>query len=149
IPWILESALNIPVLEMKYVVLGYIINLLVLSLSVVGCFCVIAAAQNVQDIILNSVALFFMVELDDNMSQVIAYTIMQFWFAQDQLKSKEQRYFDAHNILCTKKEYCNEAKRQHLFIHQIKCVTCVFEWIFTLTTVANMFIGPLLIFLCK
>ncbi len=60
-PLMMQEVLESDLVDSFWLVAGYVINLLVLCLSIQGTIVLIVASQSLDDLILNAVALFFVV----------------------------------------------------------------------------------------
>merc|ERR1719474_1937610 len=71
--WKMKYAQNVPFLNYVWLRIGFSINVIASTLAVYGAFLVVYFSTDSLDMILNSVALFFVVELDDLLVKVSDY----------------------------------------------------------------------------
>merc|ERR1719242_1453811 len=155
----MKDASDLPFVNSTWLKIGLYVNILASIFAVYGAFIVVFFSENALDMVLNSVALFFVVELDDLLVKTSDYAMIESYImdfhhiAKDKNESIRTPLFLksdklVHCKVCYKK--CGMGCR-----HCFRGVSCCFGWLYGVpyhilqwVTIALCFILPFFIFTC-
>eukprot|EP01084_Bolivina_argentea_P148243 259211_1 len=83
-----------PFINMKWIYLGFYVNFFSLFIAIYGSYFVIYISESTFDIVLNSVAIFFVVEIDDLMIDGYDYKRVEKWFDDHYTEEYKNEYHD-------------------------------------------------------
>eukprot|EP01084_Bolivina_argentea_P148244 259214_1 len=113
-----------PFIHMKWIYLGFYVNFFSLFIAIYGSYFVIYISESTFDIVLNSVAIFFVVEIDDLMIDGWDYGRVESWF---EYYYTEEYINDNHDYNYNAKMGCCQRwwSKFGIYTIRIAMVTCV------------------------